>query len=427
MTHKKHINFKLAVSATLMGNTLEWYDYQTYGLFVPIFIHIFFVEADPVLAVLESLSAYAIGQIARPLGGILFGTIADRFGRRMALLCSILLMTGPVFVITILPTHMQIGIAAPIIFVIMRAFQGIAAGGELPVVATYLVECTPQKNRGLFGSFVFFGVFFGLFLGMIEYSYIHNKIPLDKIYEWGWRIPFAFGVLIGCATYFLRRKLSETPLFQEIVSHEENIKHPILRVFQKNKKNVGILIGLACMQTVGFNILLICMTTHLTLYLKMPLSTAIMLNLMLLVFLQLFLPIMGKAGDRFGHRRVAQISAYGFLIFSYPLFLLFHEWGHIGQVASIFGFAVMIAGYHASVPILFCDLFPTPIRASGVGISYNLAAGFIGGLTPVTVFYLTSRFNWPNLGAFFLIAAAIISLIVLANIKKHHLYLTKEV
>ncbi len=426
MAKKKRLNFGLAISATLMGNTMEWYDYSTYGFFVPILAHIFFVTSDHFLAVHQIFLIYAVGQIGRPIGGVIFGFIADRWGRKISLISSILLMTGPVLVISMMPTYLQIGLAAPLIFAAMRALQGISAGGEFPVIATYLVEYSPKFNRGFLGNFAFVGAFFGLFIGIGEYALIHFNMPLKTMYDWGWRIPFIVGVVIGCIAYYFRRKLSETPLFRETESHSAISKDPFLKMLQKNKTALMNLFGLGCLQTVSFNVVFICLTAHMMEFLNMSLEMAIVLNLLLLAFVVMFTPILGRAGDRWGHRKIAQYSAWGFLVFSYPLYLLLGQWPHICQVLALIGLALLIAGYSASLPVLFCDLFPTSVRASGIGLSYNLAVALIGGITPVTVHYLIRYLNMPNLSAFVLMGAAVISLIALWKLKTQRLYLTTE-
>jgi MHS family proline/betaine transporter-like MFS transporter len=426
MSYKKKLNFRLAATATLMGNTLEWYDYSTYGFFVPIIAHLFFPTLDPLSAVMQSFLIYAVGQIGRPIGGILFGFIADRYGRRISLISSILLMTGPMIIISSMPTYLQIGLIASTILAFMRAIQGVSAGGELPVIATFLVESSPEKKRGFLGSFTLLGGFVGLFLGVIEYSWIHFNMSLETIYDWGWRIPFIFGILIGITSFYLRRKLSETPLFREVETRFAIIKDPFLKILKKNKIALANLFGLSCLQTVSFNVLLVCFTAHLIHYMKLSIKSALILSFLMLSLLLVLTPVMGKVSDRWGHQRIAQYSCIGFFFLSYPLFMLLNQGTYVSQILVVICFALLLASYSAPLPVLFCDLFPTSIRASGIGLGYNLAVGCIGGLSPLAITYLIKRFEMPNISALFLMGAAFVSFFFLKKLKKLRLYLSSE-
>ncbi len=423
---KKKLNLRLVVSATLMGNTLEWYDYSTFGLFVPIFAVIFFNDADPFLAMMQSFFIYGIGQISRPFGGVVFGYIADRWGRKISLLLSILCMTIPIAIISAMPTYLQIGLAAPLLLALFRMIQGFAAGGEFPVVISYLVESSPWKKRGFFGSFAFVGIALGVFLGLIEYSLIHINMSLQSIQQWGWRIPFIVGVLIGCSTFYLRRKLHETPLFKETESHAELIKDPFWVTLKKNKKALGNMFGVAVLDVVSFNVLVICSISHLIHYVHVPIQTALILNILLLVCIQIFLPFMGKLGDRWGYLNVAICAALGFLFLSYPLFSLFDQGPHLVKALGMVGFAILFAGYVSTIPAMFCDIFPTPVRCSGIGFGYNLNVAIFGGLTPISVFYLIDYFNKPHVPAFFMMSAAVVSLLSLWSFKRQRFYLSSK-
>lgn len=423
---KKPLNLRLVVSATLMGNTLEWYDYATFGFYVPIFAVIFFNNNDPFVSILQSLMIYGLGQISRPIGGVVFGFIADRWGRKVSLIASILCMTGPICVITLLPTYLQIGLAAPLIFALMRIFQGIAAGGEFPVILSYLVESSPWRKRGFFGSFAFIGVMLGILIGVFEYTLIHFNMSPQDIQDWAWRIPFALGILLGGTTFYLRWKLHETPLFRETMRHSVLDRDPFWAMLKQHKRALVNVWGLGMLETAAFSILIICMVPHFTHFLKIPLQEVLILNLLLLFFIQIFLPIMGKVGDRFGHRNLAFYSAVGFLLFSYPLYCLFDHWSNLVRTLGVLGFAILFSGYASSLPALFCDIFPTHVRCSGIGLSYNLTIGLFGGFTPVAVFYFNKHFQHPHISPMFIMAAALISLLTLSIFKKQRTYLASN-
>jgi MHS family proline/betaine transporter-like MFS transporter len=425
MLNKKRLSLRLAFKTSLMGNTLEWYDYSNYGYLIPIIHHIFFPNLSIHSAIIQAFLIYGIGQTTRPLGGILFGFIADRWGRRTSLLCSIIIMTIPILIISLMPDYLQIGAIAMYIFVAMRAVQGISAGGELPVIAIYLVESSHKQDRGYLGGFTFFGCFFGLFLALIEYSLISFNVSEETMYHWGWRIPFIFGVMLGGISYYLRRGLSETALYREIEHRAAINKDPLLKLLQCSKKALVNMFGLSCLASVSFNLVLVASKVYLIHYMKLPIKRVLTLDFLMLILLLVLTPVMGRLGDRWGHRKLAWYFSLGFIIFSYPLYSFFH-FGVVAQFLAIVGFAILISGYYSVLPVLFCDLFPTSVRASGIAIGNNLAVVILGGFSPVAVSYLIERYNDTNFPAYFLIGSAVISMCSLISLKKQRMYLTVE-
>ena len=313
---------RLTLSATLLGNTLEWYDYITYGFLVPIFSVIFFSEDSRDVALLQALTIYAIGSAARPLGGLLFGFIGDRWGRKTALTSSIFLMTLPVLVIGMMLTYAQIGATAVYILTAMRFLQGISAGGEFSGISIFLVETAPARQRGFFGSFVYLGVIFGLLLGAMDYVVLTMEVGTAALYEWGWRLPSILGGIIGCTAFYLRRKLHETPLYHHCQGLKEVKKFPLATIFMRHKRALLQILGIIVLETVAFNLLIIFSLTYLTHTLKMSFKVAMLLNLLKLCVLAISFPLVGKWASRFGCRKIAIYAAIGFLVFSYPLFAL---------------------------------------------------------------------------------------------------------
>ncbi len=421
--HGKRLNLRLTLSATLLGNTLEWYDYITYGFLVPIFSVIFFQEGHPREAVLQTLLIYALGSVARPLGGILFGFIGDRYGRKRALIASISFMAIPVLIIGMLPTYAQIGFMAPLLLSIMRLFQGIAAGGEFSGITVFLVESSPKKQRGFFGSFVYLGVVFGLLTGAFDYLALDLTLPISAIYAWGWRIPFLIGGILGGCAFYLRRKLHETPLYHKCQSLSEVKRFPLGLLFKRYKKSLLLLSGLVVLETVAFNLLIIFLLTYLTNALHTSFKTALTLNLFLLCSIAVGLPIAGKLSSRYGCRKIAFSAALGFVLFSYPLLMLVSVPAPLIQGIGLSGFGFLLAGYTAPLPSLFSDLFPTSVRFSGIGLGYNVTIALIGGTSPLLSLYLIRYFDMLMAPAFLITAAGCISLLTLQILKRQKLYL----
>ncbi len=423
MNSRPRLNLRLTLSATLLGNTLEWYDYITYGFLVPVYSVVFFSAESHRLALFLALMIYAIGSFARPLGGILFGFIGDRWGRKTALISSVFLMTLPVIVISIMPSYAQIGVAAAYLLSAMRFLQGISAGGEYSGISVFLIESSPIRERGYFGSFVYLGVVFGLLIGAIDYMFLTMEIGTAALYEWGWRIPGIIGGFIGCTAFYLRRYLHETPLYHRCQSLKEVKLFPLAAIFMRHKRALLQIFGITVLETIAFNLLIIFSLTYLTHTLKMPFKIAMMLNLFQLFILGICLPIAGKLASRYGSRKVAFYAALGFLLFSYPLFALITIPSLFAQCIGLCGLAFLLAAYCAPMPLLCCDLFPTSVRYSGIAFGYNATIAIIGGTAPLFTFYLIERFRMANAPAFCIMGAALISALVLMNMKNQRFYL----
>jgi len=262
--------------------------------------------------------------------------------------------------------------------------------------------------------------------GLFEYVLIHLNISQETMYQWGWRLPYVIGILIGGVCYYLRRGLSESPLYRETETRAALSTDPFVHMLKKYKKAVANLIGITCLLTMSATLLLVTSKAYLVHYVKIPSSTALALDLFMLVIVLVLTPFMGKVSDRWGHRKVAQCAAIGFIIFSYPLYMLLNQGLLLSQILAALGFAVLFSSYCAPLPLLCCDLFPTSVRASGIALGHNLAVAVLTGFAPFAVIYLIRKFHDPNIPAYFLMGAAIVSFLCLMNFKKHRMYLTME-
>lgn len=415
----KQLDLGLTVSATFLGNTLAWYDYSTFGLIIPIFAQIFFVSSNPYLGILLTLLIYAVGSVSRPLGGIIFGIIGDRYGRRMSLIAATVCMTVPIFLTGLLPTYAQIGIIAPILLACFRFLQGVAVGGEFSSAATYLIESSPPRERGFFGSFVFFGIFAGISIGIIEYLLIDMKFSQKDLYDWGWRIPFIIGTAMGYVTFYLRQKLHESPLFRKSEEQASLVKSPFLELMRTHKKALGQMMGLMVFETVGYNVLHTYFIVYMNHFVLVSYWTALLLHLVFLLLMLVFVPLMGRVAHFFGCRAIALFGIFGFVFFSYPCFGLLNQALPALKVFALFLMALFFASYLAPLPSFFSDLFPTEIRCSGIGLGYNLTIAIVGGVTPFLNFYLMQVFKSLLVPAFYLMGAALFSLIFLIRLKHH--------
>jgi len=411
---RKPLNLRFAVIATLLGNTLEWYDAATFGFLIPVFTKLFFPETENWIATLHLTLIFVLGAITRPLGGIIFGFIGDRYGRKNALIASVLLMTFPTLIIALLPSYLQIGVAATIILSVMRLLQGVAAGGEFPGVVTFLTESSRPTKRGLYGSFAYFGVTLGVFLGGLDFLFLNIHYSPEAFFTWGWRSIYFLGAIIGGIAFFLRRRLHETPPFQEIRESHEILKDPLLCLLSEHKKKLAKLMGIEILETFGFNLIISFSIIYFSNILHLSFSQAIRLNLLCLFFLLIAIPFAGWLADKIGIKKMATLGAWGFLLFSFPLYWI-SQFASF-QIITATGFGLLLASYMAAMPAIYSSLFPAKTRFSGIGIGYNFTVALTGGCSPMVAYVLIRYTGQHFVPAFFLMAGAVISLLTLRTI-----------
>ncbi|MBM3184210.1 MAG: MFS transporter, partial [Chlamydiae bacterium] len=287
--------FASIIFAISFGNFLEWYELSLYVYWAPILSKLFF-SGDDIVALIKIFMIFGVGFLARPLGGIFFGRLGDRIGRRKSLILSILLMTFPTFITGLLPTYAQIGIAAPLLLGVMRILQSFPAGGEFPGAFCYLYESAPLSKRRFMCSWAGIGYQLGIFFGMIGCFMLKQLLTEDQIIEWGWRFSFILGGILGLFGLFLRSNLHETPLFLEMQEHEKLTRQSFKRVIIENKKPMilGILFTAASSST--FYALSIN-------FLKDGSKGDILLSMFFFALLTLPLPLYGMFGDRYNNKR----------------------------------------------------------------------------------------------------------------------------
>lgn len=416
---KKSLSLRFVIFAILVGNTLEWYDFVLYAYLIPIFLKIFFPSENSALALAYALLVLAIGIALRPIGGVLFGYIGDRFGRRFALITSLSLMTVPVGIISILPSYLQIGLAAPLILTAMRIIQGIAAGGEFPGVMAFLYESSPANQRSFYSSWAFFGVFLGIFVGAIDFYFLVAKMSSSELLQWGWRIPFMVGTILGGIGIFLRRKLHETPLFAHHKSIQGVITHPIFEVFRKHKKEMLRMAGVAFTDAVAFNFIIVFSTTYLVEFVHLSMRQSLLINSFIILTCIAFVPIAGKISVFFTPRKTCMAAAICFILFSWPLFTLLSHSMFLHKFAALILFAIFLSFYLAPLPAILCHIAPTTVRFSTIGIAYNTTIALVGGTTPLLMIHLIKWSGTIIAPCYYLMLAALVSLLVLRTTQEH--------
>lgn len=413
---------KKVVISGMIGNSLEWYDFALYGYFATIISQHFFPNSDPFISLIATYGAFAAGFLMRPFGAILFGYIGDKYGRKIALSISILMMAVPTALIGALPTYEQIGVLAPILLTLIRLLQGLSVGGEFSGSITFIVEHSKDHRRGIAGSMSIVSLVGGMLLGSAVATLTAEVFSKEDLYDWAWRIPFISGLLIGFVGYYIRHFTHESPKYAKIKEMGGLSSRPVRDAFKKHPKKMLTAIGLYMCVTVPFYTFSVFMITYYSKFVGGSFNEALKINTIGMALLLVIVPLAAWVSDKIGRKKVMAAGAIGYLIFFYPIFLLFQSgdfaYALIGQII----FAILLGIYTAPMPAVLVELFPTSIRYTGMAISYNICAAVFGGTVPMLATYLIQSTGIMSIVAFYLILCAVISLVTLYFFKDRYLH-----
>ncbi|TXJ27762.1 MAG: MFS transporter [Chitinophagaceae bacterium] len=389
-----------AIIGGSIGNLVEWYDWYAYSAFALYFSSSFFPEGNTTAQLLNTAGVFALGFLMRPIGGWLFGRIADQQGRKKAMTWSVLLMSFGSLLIALTPTYKTIGIAAPVILLLARLLQGLSVGGEYGVSATYLSEMATRNRRGFYSSFQYVTLIGGQLIAL-GIQLILQKLLLteDQLHSWGWRIPFVIGAVLSVIALYLRSNLHETPSF-ELHASEHKRRKGTIRELLKHPKAVLTVAGLTLGGTLAFYTYTTYMqkflvnTVHLT---KQQSTTLSFISLLLFALLQ---PLFGALSDRIGRKPL--LISFGVLgvLCTVPLLTALSQTSSL-TVAFLLLMAalVIVSGYTSINAVVKAELFPAEVRALGVGLPYGLTVAIFGGSAEYIAFWLKdigyeSYFYW---------------------------------
>jgi MFS transporter, MHS family, proline/betaine transporter len=404
-----------AVSAAVIGNVLEWYDFSVYAFVAVIIARKFFPQGSEVIGLLSTFLTFGLGFLARPLGGIILGRVGDTHGRKTALLITIALMAIGTVLVGILPTYAAIGVAAPVLLVVARLMQGFSAGGEWGSSTAYIVEWAPQGKRGLYGSFQQMSVVTGLLLGSAVAALFNTILTPEQMDSWGWRVPFLLGGILGPVGLWMRRTIDETPAYMKAKAEPVAVSAGAMSPWVMAARAFGFTI----VWTVCFYVLLSYMPTYTQKYVKISASAALWANTIGLLVLVIFIPIMGKLSDTWGRKPLLLLCCAAFVLLPYPIFSFLVSGASYVQLVMVqILFAIMISMFSGPGPAAIAEMFPTRTRSTWMTSGYALAVAIFGGFAPFISVYLIDRFASPLAHTFYLIAAAIVSTIVIGMMRE---------
>lgn len=368
-----------------LGGALEFYDFIIFVFFTAVIAKLFFPPDMPEwLRQLQTFGIFAAGYLARPLGGIIMAHFGDRVGRKRMFMLSVLLMAVPTLLMGLLPTFAMIGIAAPILLLLLRVLQGAAVGGEVPGAWVFVSEHVPESRVGFACGTLTSGLTFGILLGSLVASWINSTWTPDEVLDWAWRLPFILGGLFGLLAVWLRRYLEETPVFEEMRRRRELVKGlPLKIVLQGHWGAVIRSMLITWMLTAGIVVVILMTPTLVQSLFAIPAAAAAQASSLATFALCVGCVLYGLAVDRFGANRVLVVGAVGLAAATAALYqTLTVAPEHFAIAFTISGLFVGVTG---AIPTLMVRAFPPAIRFSGISFAYNIAYAILGGLTPLVV------------------------------------------
>ncbi|MDP1837877.1 MAG: MFS transporter [Reyranella sp.] len=393
------------VAAGTIGNVLEWYDFAIYGYFAATIGRTFFPAEDPVAQVLAAFGIFAVGYLMRPLGGIVVGHIADRFGRRAALTFSVMAMAVPTFLVGVLPGYEVLGVAAPVVLTLLRVIQGLSVGGEATTAFVFLVERAGPGRRGAIGALASCGANLGMLSGSAAGALLATAMPASMLDAWGWRLPFVLGLLVGVAGYFLRRHIAEAPRTAATGRH----RLPLVETLREHWLLVLRLAGLASFNAIGFYLVFLYAVSWLQTVDGVAPARALGFNTASMLLLLPLMFAMGWLSDRIGRKRLLlAATALGF-VGALPLFWLMHHPHPAMILLGEAGFVLILATVLGIMPATMVEATPHGVRCTAISLGYNIAFGIMGGLTPLAAAWLIDRTTMDLSPAYMMMVAAAIS------------------
>nr|WSZ96198.1 glycine betaine/L-proline transporter ProP [Streptomyces sp. NBC_00857] len=420
---------KRAVKAASLGNAMEWFDFGIYSYLAVTIGRVFFPSGNPTIELLSSFATFAVAFLVRPLGGMFFGPMGDRLGRKKVLALTMIMMAIGTFAIGLIPSFTTIGFWAPVLLIFFRLVQGFSTGGEYGGASTFIAEYAPDKRRGFFGSFLEFGTLAGYVGAAGLVTALTAAIGSDAMEAWGWRVPFLVAGPLGLVGLYLRLRLDETPAFQKLEadsaraseaadSVEITTKEDLSKIFRQYWPALILCIGLVGAYNITDYMLLSYMPTYLSKELGYSETHGLLILLAVMAFLMLIISQVGKLSDHFGRKPLLMSGMLGFLFLSLPAFLLIRQGSIpaivIGMLMLGLSLVCLLGTMSAALPALF----PTEVRYGSLSVGYNLSASLFGGTTPLVITGLIDLTGSNLMPAYYAMAAALVGVIAVACMKE---------
>jgi MHS family alpha-ketoglutarate permease-like MFS transporter len=393
-----------------VGNLIEWYDWTIYGLLAVVFAPQIVPAQNPATSLIGVLLAYAVGFLMRPIGSIVLSPMADKYGRRRMLSLSIIMMGAGSLIVAVTPPFAAVGIVAPIMLLVARMLQGFSTGGEFQGSSVYLVEHAPTQNRALVSSAQMVSIGAAILLATATAALVTGLIPEPALAQWGWRIPFFIGAAGAVYGLYMRWRLPETPSFTQVETRGEIVRRPLIAAVREFPRETMYVFVIQA-GTVQFYLWTVFLPSFAALSGGLPIRQALLGGTIAMAVYTLAIPPLAAVSDRVGRKPLLYVAVGGFLVLAYPLFALLR-----GADFATFVFVdvvgiLLIACSNSVLPPVLCELFPTRVRASGIGLPYALCSAIFGGTAPlIATALLRARLDWAI--ASYVMAICLVSLLV---------------
>lgn len=398
------------IIAACIGNFIEWYEFVLYGYFATVIAAQFFPAGDPAASLLLTFAVFGISFLVRPLGGIIFGYVGDRYGRKVTLSTIILLISGATAAMALVPSYDSIGVAAPILILLLRCLQGLSAGGEWMGSASYIIENAPTNRRATYGAWQPITIILALMTASLA-AFAVTAWTGAELEHWGWRIPFLAALPMGLVGLYLRLRLDESREFAEAV-HESGVeKSPLRTTLARDWRSILLVMTLVCSPTMGTYVVFTYAPTFLISRLGIDAGTARISGLASMALVAILVFLFARVADRLGRRPLLIAGAAWVLVFSPVTFLLFETRNTVLLMLGFIVIGIGLAMMFAPQAAVFTELFPTTRRYAGLAIGYNLGAILFGGAGPFVATALIELTDSNFAPAAYLSAGALVSLV----------------
>jgi MFS family permease len=401
------------IIASISGNVLEWYDFALYGYFATVIAKLFFPTKNEFLSLVMAFSVFASGFIVRPIGGLFFGYLGDKYGRRIALIISIFLIIFPTALIGILPVYSSIGLSAPILLTIMRLLQGVAVSGELVGSGVFLVECASNKTKGFYGSLIMCSTYLGLLTGAAMCVIISMLFNTTQVESFAWRIPFIISFFFGIGALLLRINCQESPVFKKMREEKRVLSSPIYFSIRNFAWSLILTCLVGSVLAVAIYLLIGYFPSYFQISKHMAFSQSMIVSFIGLLVLTICVPVIGWLSDIVGHIKILCFGVLCFLVFSYFIFDIASRGSLYSAIASVVLIALILSPIAASIIVTISSIFPANVRYSSVSIGYNMSMSIFGGTAPLASIFLCKHMKSELAPSVLLVFTSILTLIAL--------------
>ncbi|MCW0455681.1 glycine betaine/L-proline transporter ProP [Xanthomonas sacchari] len=412
---------KRAVGAAALGNAMEWFDFGVYGYLAVTLGHVFFPSTNPTAQLIATFATFTVAFLVRPLGGLVFGPLGDRYGRQKVLAATMILMALGTFSIGLIPSYARIGIWAPILLLVARLVQGFSTGGEYGGAATFIAEYSTDRNRGFMSSWLEFGTLGGYIAGAATVTALHFTLSDAQLHDWGWRVPFLIAGPLGLLGLYMRMKLEETPAFQAYAEEAEKREHDapgLGALFRVHWPQLLKCVGLVLV----FNVTDYMLLTYMPSYLSVTMGYAESKGLLLIIIVMLVMMPLNVLGglfsDRLGRKPMVIGACIALLVLAVPCLRLVGTGNDWLIFLGLMLLGVALVCFTSSMPSTLPALFYTPVRYSALSIAFNVSVSLFGGTTPLVTAWLVERTGDPLVPAYYLMGAAVVGIATMVFVRE---------